>query len=132
MGRLIAVLLFIALVAGGVIYYVSAAKKDTTPMPVRTSKTSPSQNPSTTTESGNTVSMSNYAFFPDTITIKAGESVTWADQDNPSHSATADDKSFDTGVLNQGDSKSITFSKPGTYTYHCSLHPSMKGTVIVE
>lgn len=80
----------------------------------------------------NSVSIQNFAFSPATLTIKAGDKVSWTNQDSAGHSATADDSSFDTGVLAQGQSGSITFSKAGTYTYHCSVHPMMKGTIIVQ
>ena len=50
----------------------------------------------------------------------------------PPHTATADDSSFDTGDLDKGDSKSVTFDKPGTFTYYCRFHPFMKATVEVQ
>lgn len=80
----------------------------------------------------NTVTIANFAFSPAALTIKSGESVTWTNRDTPAHSATADDNSFDTGLLNSGESKSITFRKPGTFTYHCSVHPMMTGKIIVQ
>lgn len=80
----------------------------------------------------NAVTIQNMAFSPATLTVKVGNKVTWTNQDSVGHSATADDNSFDTGVISQGQSGSNTFSKAGTYTYHCSVHPSMKGTIIVQ
>jgi hypothetical protein len=58
-----------------------------------------------------------------------GDTVTWANSGPSQHSATANDGSFDTGVLNKGASGSHTFSKAGTFAYHCSVHPNMHGTV---
>ncbi|MBI3486164.1 cupredoxin family copper-binding protein [Candidatus Daviesbacteria bacterium] len=90
---------------------------------------------STSSESAmskNEVQIKNFAFSPASITVKVGESVTWTNQDSVGHSATADDNSFDTGVFSQGKSGSFTFSKAGTYTYHCSVHPNMKATVVVQ
>lgn len=80
----------------------------------------------------NAVTIQNMAFSPVTLTVKVGDKVTWTNQDSVGHSATADDNSFDTGVFSQGQSKSITFSKAGTYTYHCSAHPNMQATIIVQ
>ena len=80
----------------------------------------------------NAVTIQNFAFSPATLTVKVGDKVTWTNQDSVGHSATADDNSFDTGILQQGQSGSVTFSKAGTYTYHCSVHPMMKGTIIVQ
>lgn len=98
-------------------------------MPSQTQKNSASIAKPT---SKNAVTIQNFAFSPASITIKAGQSITWTNEDSIGHSATADDNSWDTGVLSQGQSKSITFAKAGTYTYHCSVHPNMKATVIVQ
>ncbi len=93
------------------------------------------QTNSTTTGSpamaNNAVTIQNMTFSPASLTVKVGDKVTWTNQDSVGHSATADDNSFDTGVIAQGQSGSNTFSKAGTYTYHCSVHPSMKATIIV-
>jgi plastocyanin len=48
-----------------------------------------------------------------------------------SHTATADDGSFDTGTIDEGKLKSETFKQPGTFTYHCEIHPQMHGTIEV-
>jgi plastocyanin len=81
--------------------------------------------------SGSAVEIKGFAFNPATITVPAGTTVTWTNQDAAPHTATADDKSFDTGRIEQGKSGSVTFDKPGTYTYTCTFHPNMKGTVVV-
>lgn len=80
----------------------------------------------------NSVQISNFNFSPATLTVKVGDTVTWTNQDSMGHSATADDQSFDTGVFDQGKSGTVTFSKTGTFTYHCSIHTSMHGTIIVQ
>ena len=84
------------------------------------------------TAAKNVVEIKNFAFTPATLTVKVGDKVTWTNQDSASHTATADDNSFNTGVLTTGQSGSVTFSKAGTYTYHCTIHPGMKGTIVVE
>lgn len=78
------------------------------------------------------VTIENFAYTPKIITIKKGESVTWTNNDSVGHTATGDEDEFDTGILEKGESKTITFDKTGTYTYHCTPHPNMKGTVVVE
>ncbi len=80
----------------------------------------------------NTVEIKDFAFSPPSLTVKAGTTVTFANKDVTGHSATADDNSFDTGVLGQGESGTVTFGKPGTFGFHCTPHPNMKGTIIVE
>ena len=72
-----------------------------------------------------------YAYTPQTVTIKVGDSVTWANQDAIDHTATADDGSWDTGLISNGKSKSITFDKVGEFDYHCTPHPYMKGEIVV-
>jgi plastocyanin len=82
--------------------------------------------------SGSAVDIKGFAFGPDTLDVKQGASVTFTNDDSAPHTATADDKSFDTGTLSQGDSKTVTFSAPGTIAYTCSIHPFMHGTIVVQ
>lgn len=82
--------------------------------------------------SGTAVEIKGFAFGPDTLNVKQGSSVTFTNNDSAPHTATADDGSFDTGNLNQGDSKSVSFSAPGTIAYTCSIHPFMHGTIVVQ
>jgi plastocyanin len=82
---------------------------------------------------GATVDISGFAFSPASVTVKVGESVTWTNKDSVPHTVTAADGSFDSGSLAQGASFSFTFQKAGTYTYRCTVHPSMPtATVIVQ
>ena len=79
------------------------------------------------------VAISNFKFVPPTITVKSGGTVTWTNQDSASHTATAKANSaFNTDTLKQGQSKTLTFSKPGTYQYTCLFHPFMSGTLVVS
>ena len=78
------------------------------------------------------VEIKDFSFSPASLTVKVGDTVTWTNQDSAGHSATADDGSFDTGVLSQGESNTVTFSEAGSFPYHCTVHPNMKGTVVVE
>jgi plastocyanin len=77
------------------------------------------------------VEMLDYEFSPPSITIAAGGKVTWLNQGQAPHTATADDGSFDTGTVDPGKLKAETFKQPGTYTYTCSIHPQMTGTIEV-
>lgn len=80
----------------------------------------------------NAVEIKDFKYSPATLTVKVGDTVTWTNKDLAGHSATADDGSFDTGVLSQGKSGSFTFTKAGTFAYHCLPHPNIKGTIVVE
>ena len=83
-------------------------------------------------EGGVQVVMKNMAFDPDKVTIKAGESVTWTNQDSANHTVTADNGEFESGDLGKSATFTFQFDKAGTYPYHCGIHPSMTGTVVVE
>ena len=73
------------------------------------------------------------AYQPDRVTVQAGQSITWTweDQGNQ-HSVSADDGSFESCLQGAGSTFTTTFAKAGTYAYHCSIHPQMKGTVTVS
>lgn len=79
-----------------------------------------------------TVTMENLQFQPATVTVQVGDSVTWSNADAVPHTATADDGSFDTGTISGGASASHTFTTAGTFAYHCEVHPTMTGTVVVQ
>jgi plastocyanin len=91
---------------------------------------SPNQNQG---QSQLTVSISNFAFNPSTLTVKAGETVTWTNQDSATHTILSDSgNEISSSSLGQGQTYSHTFNQSGTYSYHCSIHPSMKATIIVQ
>jgi plastocyanin len=77
------------------------------------------------------VDIADFTFGPGSVTITAGATVTWTNSDSAPHTATGDGGAFDTGTIDPGGSASITFDTPGTYTYICSIHPDMTGTVVV-
>jgi plastocyanin len=79
-----------------------------------------------------TVSIKNFAFDPPNTTVSAGTTVTWVNNDQVPHTATANDGAFDSGTLQPGQSYSFKFDKAGTYAYHCNIHPYMTGTVTVS
>ena len=78
------------------------------------------------------VHLKNFAFVPETVTIRPGQSVRFVQDDDTPHTVTAVDKSFDSGNLNQKDTWRHTFATEGTYKFICAYHPYMKGTVIVK
>lgn len=78
------------------------------------------------------VTIVDLRFEPAEIRIAARSTVTWTNEDPLPHTATADDGSFDSGTLQQGDTFNHSFENPGTFAYTCAIHPSMRGTVIVE
>ena len=77
------------------------------------------------------VEIVEFTYQPDPVVVQVGGKVTWQNQDTAPHTATADDGSFDTGVIEKGKLGSETFKEPGTFTYFCEIHPTMHGTVEV-
>ena len=67
-----------------------------------------------------------------TVVIGANNTVAWTNNDNTPHTVTANNGAFDSGLINPGQTWTYTFTTPGTYAYHCSIHPWMTGTVTVE
>lgn len=80
----------------------------------------------------NSVTIKNFAFDPPAIRVSAGTTVTWTNEDSASHTIKSDANLFSSGTLNKGESFTFTFTDPGTYTYACGIHPSMKGKVVVS
>ena len=78
------------------------------------------------------VRIQDFAFGPRTVTITAGDRVRWTNRDAVEHTATARNGSFDTGLLGQGESRSVRFMVAGTYRYVCTPHPTMTGTIVVR
>lgn len=87
------------------------------------------------------IDMKDVAFSPATVTVKAGTTVTWTNQDDMVHTVTAEDGSFDSGDMDKGDTFSHAFNKAGTYYYYCVPHAAkgsdghmqgMVGKIIVQ
>ncbi len=72
------------------------------------------------------------SFDPETTTVMAGETVSWTNMDDETHTVTADDGTFDSGEIENGESFNYTFEETGTFDYYCTIHPEMTGSVIVE
>jgi plastocyanin len=82
---------------------------------------------------GDAVKISDFKFAPATITVKHGTGLSVTNSDSTAHTATADDgHTFDTGTIDPGASKTISVTKPGSYPYHCSIHPFMHGKLVVN
>src|SRR5690242_3478262 len=81
---------------------------------------------------GNQVTIDGFAFEPASLTVTAGTTVTWTNRDEEPHTVAASDGSFHSGTLaGNNNTFSHTFSAPGSFTYHCAIHPYMAGTVEV-
>ena len=79
-----------------------------------------------------TVVMEGVAFVPETLTVKRGDTVVWVNKDMFPHTATAQDRSFDSKDIAPTKTWKHVAAKTGTFSYLCTLHPTMKGTLIVR
>jgi plastocyanin len=124
MRRLVGPLLLVAAVA-----IIAAACNGTG----STAYSAPASTAATTTAATatNAAAIKGFAFQPDVLKVKVGAKVTWTNDDTVAHTVTADTNSFASGNLQPAGSFSFTFTRPGTYAYHCSIHPSMHGSVVV-
>nr|WP_320160555.1 cupredoxin family copper-binding protein [uncultured Methanoregula sp.] len=119
-----AIMLILACLFAGCTSYSS------TPGPATTMAVTPA--PAT---GANTIAIKNFAFSPATLTVKAGTTVTWTNADGTSHTVVSDagaPSAFTSPSIANGASFPFTFTQAGTYPYHCSIHPSMTGTIIVQ
>ena len=80
---------------------------------------------------GASVTIANFAYAPTTLTVAAGTTVRFRNDDSDAHTVTADDGTFDSGGLDPRGAFQHTFNEPGTYRYVCAIHPWMKGTIVV-
>jgi plastocyanin len=78
-----------------------------------------------------TVVIKSMKFTPANITIKAGDSIPWINEDRPRHSATDLNGAFDTGLLANGESATLTFGGAGQFSYRCTPHGNMRGTITI-
>ena len=81
--------------------------------------------------SGNTVSISGYAFNPASLNVTTGTTVIWTNNDAVTHTVTSDSGAFSSGDIAPGQTYSYTFNQAGSFAYHCSIHTYMHGTVTV-
>jgi plastocyanin len=136
---------WLCLLAVSLIVLLAACGGTTTTAPTSTPTTAPTNTPTTgptstpttastntPTSTGNSVTIMNFAFSPATLTVKAGTKVTWTNKDTVTHTVTADQGAFNSGLLSPGNSFSFTFTQAGTFSYHCNIHHSMTATIVVQ
>jgi plastocyanin len=84
-------------------------------------------------ERENTIEIKEFAFNPQTLTVKSGEKITWINHDEEPHTVVSVGKKFQkSSALDTDQEFTITAGAPGTYEYFCSVHPKMTGTIVVE
>jgi plastocyanin len=122
MKRAIFLTLWCVIIIAGLLGAVSCGSSSPTSTPTST----PTQT------QGAAVNIQNEAFSPGTLTVAAGTTVTWTNNDAVVHTVTSDTGLFDSGQMSKGSHFSHTFSDKGTFQYHCTIHTNMHGTIIVQ
>ena len=92
----------------------------------------PARARSESAQSPTQVSVDNFTFGPDTLTVPANSTVTWVNKDEVPHVIASNDGVFKSKALDTDDNYSYTFTKPGTYSYYCSIHPKVVGKIVVQ
>jgi len=121
------IILIVVLVGVGAYYFLSNQPGGRTPPAAP-----PAATPGATAVSSNAVSIQDFSFSPKVIRVKQGTKVVWKNSDIVSHTVTSDSNAFSSPLLGQAKTFEYTFAAKGEYSYHCTPHPRMKGTVIVE
>ena len=134
-------------VAAGILIAATACGSNyssSTPAPSPSPSPAPSPSPSSAPPDGSSTTVTavtipigasilgNRAFAPDDLNVTVGTTVTWMNTDSVAHTSTSNAAGWDSGIVNPGGQFSTTFSTPGTYQYHCAIHPGMVGTVVVR
>ena len=128
MKRMVFLALSCVLIIAGLLGAISCAKPYQTPTQTPTPTSTP-----TVTQTGNAaVTIQNLAFSPATLTVSAGTTVTWTNNDSTTHTVTSDTGLFDSGQMSPGSHFSHTFNDTGTFAYHCTIHTTMHGTITVQ
>ncbi len=123
----LAVLIVVAFATYFFVFRISDQAPGTSYMPSPVSNTI-----DTPATSETSVTIKNFSFSPATLTVKSGTKVTWTNNDTAPHTVTSDSgNQLNSSTLSPGQSFSYTFTDAGTIDYHCAIHPSMKGTVVV-
>lgn len=92
----------------------------------------PVESPLASPAAAASATVKDFEFDPATLTVAVGTTVTWTNEGPSDHTVTADDGAFDSGTIAQGGTFDQTLDAPGTFAYHCTIHPDMKGTVTVQ
>lgn len=78
------------------------------------------------------VSIFDFRYAPGNVSVPRGAVVTWVNDDKAQHTATERNSDWDTGVLSEGEGGDVKFTRPGTYSYYCTIHPYMEGSITVR
>jgi plastocyanin len=126
----------IVIIIIGIVYLSRGGYRSTSPVSAPSSTSSTTQNTGTNQNgdqtSGIAVTIQNFAFSPATLEVNKGDTVTWTNEDSVPHQIASDTNVFLGSSMNKGQTFSFTFTETGIFPYHCAIHPSMQGKIIVK
>jgi len=130
--NLLVVLIIVMVIIIGAIYFLQQPKnmEDNQPNMNNDQSDQPSGSEANNSPKTFDVTIVNFSFSPTEITIKAGDTVTWTNQESAPH--TISGNGFQSNTLSKGQSFSFTFDNKGVFDYICGIHPSMKGRITVQ
>lgn len=137
MKKLIIAIVVIAVIALGVGVLIGRNNSNSTtptpsPSPTATTTPPPAQSSTQGTVTGN-ITIRTMLFTPSQITVKKGEAVKWTNNDDTAHTVTIDHGTGpNSDLIQPGRTYTYTFNQTGSFQYHCSIHPSMRGTIVVK
>jgi plastocyanin len=131
--KIIAIIVAAVIIVGGTVALTHKSN------PPQSNSSSSSQNSSSSSQDQNSstgsITIKNMMFTPSQITVAKGGTVTWTNNDNTTHTVVDDLSNVGgpkSGDIAPGTTYSFTFTKTGSFQYHCSIHPSMRGTIVVK
>ena len=110
----------------------STASTPSTPSPAPSPSPAPAPVASTITIQTSARTLGTAAYVPNPITVSQGAVITWSNIDAATHDMASDTGAWDSGRIAPNGSFNFTFATKGTFPYHCSIHPSMTGTIVVQ
>jgi plastocyanin len=123
----VSAIVMVAIACGG-----GYSSPSTAPSPTPSPTPTPAGSSSSVSIPVGASSLGNAAYSPDELSVVAGTTVTWMNRDSESHTSTSDVAGWNSGVVAPGGQFSVAFQTPGTFSYHCAIHPGMVGTVVVR
>ena len=129
--RFVPVVLAALLLAGAGSLAAQTPPPPPSPVPDTSAAPDTSASPAPSASPDAVIKIQGFAFHPPTVTIHAGQTIQFINKDDDPHTISANDGSFESGGLETNETFSHTFDTAGTYQYVCSLHPYMKGVVVV-
>ena len=124
----------LSLMIGLILAVVLPAGCSSSPYSAPTTSQAPTTTTSSATPNSNkaAVTISGFAFSPQTLTVAKGTAITWTNKDSTTHTVTSDSGIWDSGDLAPGKTFSYTFNQTGTFPYHCKIHLSMTAKVTAQ